>query len=93
VVQLAEEFLDELRIPVLNNRFPRQPHQVQLIMYIVHGEQMRAGSLFRRNVVDVRAGYAKTALFCRTAAGACAPFFDWTKVFRVRGVAEVEYAP
>jgi hypothetical protein len=53
---------------------------------------MRASSLFRRDVVNVRARYAKTALFCRTAAGACAPFFDRAKVVGVGGVAEVEYA-
>lgn len=57
-IQLAEEVPDKLRISVLENGFSNEPHQVQLIVNVVHREQVRSSCFLGSDVVNVRPGDA-----------------------------------
>lgn len=92
IVQLREEVFHKLRISIVQDSFACQPHQIQLIVYVVHCQQMRASSLLGGDMIDVGAGDSQTSLCGRSAASALAAVFDWAKVLGIHGVAEVEHA-
>jgi hypothetical protein len=69
-----------------------QPHQVQLIVDIVHGQEMGSGSLFCSNMVDVGSSEAKTALCGRTAACTLTALLNRAEVLGKDGIAEIEDA-
>jgi hypothetical protein len=57
-IQLAEEVLHELGISVLQDGFSNESHQVQLIVYVVHRQEMCSGCFLCSDVIDVRPGDA-----------------------------------
>ena len=61
-------------------------------MHIMHGEEMGSSSFFGSDMVDICACDAKATFGGWTTASAVAAFFDWTKVFGIHGVAEVDGA-
>lgn len=89
LIQPPKELPHKRRVPILQNRLPYLPHQIQLIVHIMHRQQMRAHRLLRRCVVDIRPSDAQTALFGGAAHDALAPGLDGAKVFRVGSVAQV----
>jgi hypothetical protein len=89
-VQLGEEVFQELWVCVLQDGFAYQPHQVKLVMDIVHGQQMGSRRLLCCNVVDIGARDAQASLCRWTTARALAALFDGPKVFCVDGVADVQ---
>lgn len=86
-IQLGEKVSQELRVPVLQDGVSYQPHQVELVVHVVHGQEMSPGGLLRGDVVDVCSCDAQSALGCWPAAGAFAAFFDRSEVFRVHDIA------
>lgn len=52
-VQLAEEVFQELRVCIFQNGFSGPPHQIELVVDIVHCQEMGAGSLLCCNVINV----------------------------------------
>jgi hypothetical protein len=92
VVQLGEEVFQELWVSVLQNGFSDQAHQVQLVVNIVHGQEMSSGSLLCCDVVDVGTSDAQASLCRWTAARALAALFNGPKVLRIDGVADVQDA-
>ena len=91
VVQLAKEVFDELRVSILYDGLSCLFHQIELVVHIVHSQEMRAGSLLCSDVVDVGSCDSQSAFRFWSTAGAFAAFLDWAEVFREIGVAKVEH--
>jgi hypothetical protein len=84
--------LQEVRVPVLQDGFAYQAHQVQLVVDIVHGQEMSSRSLLCCDVVDIGARDVQAPFCRRTAARALAAVFNGRKVLCVDGVAHVQDA-
>jgi hypothetical protein len=91
-IQIPEELLQKRRISILYDCLSYVLHQVELIVYVVHRQEMRPCGLLGRDVVDVGSSNAQPAVFSRPTANTPTAFFDGTKVFRKNGVTDVDNA-
>jgi hypothetical protein len=86
-VQFAEEVFQKLWIAVFEDSFACQSHQIQLVVDVMHGQQMGSGGLFGGDVGNIGTSDAETALRGRTTACTLTALFNGPKVLGVYGVA------
>lgn len=80
VVELRKEALQERRISVFDDRCPYTPHEIQLIVHVVHRKQVCSCRLLRRDVVDEGPSNAETSSRFWPTTGAFACFRNRPKV-------------
>lgn len=89
LIQVSKEVLDKLWISIFHDGFPSKPHQVQLVMDIVHRQQVSSCCLFGRDMVDVGTSNTEPTLGTWTTARTIAPFFNGPKVFGINSITKI----